>query len=369
MLRMLMQSYPPRRVSGFSILLCLMLSVCLASCSGGKKQAGQARQEMPPVEIKAQTDRTTATIAETITFTLSALYGRGSTVQLPEVGTQIAGLRIVDFGEDGPREIDNRLEYKKWYKLQADIVGSYIIPSMTAFYTVPDNSTRRELKTPQIFIQVKSTLTNEKGETATDILDIKPQQEVPRDLRPWIIGGSAAAVLAAALAGLLLYLRRRKKQELEVRKAAHEIAFEEIAKLQQEKLIERGIVREHYFRLSDIFRHYIENRFSIPAVEQTTQELLPEVMNLAGISQQVKAQVREVLFHSDMVKFAKYQPAGEEIAGNQEKIVRIINQTKMEETVGNYPPSEPVQTNEPRPTTGDPRATSHDPRAIHKGGA
>jgi len=273
MLRTLMQLhlFPPvrdklPRASGFILFFCLTVLVCLASCADGKKQAGQGRQDFPPVEITAQTDRTTATIAETITFTLSALYGRGSSVQLPEVGTQIAGLRIVDFGEDGPREIDNRLEYKKWYKLQADIVGSYIIPSMTASYTVPDNSTRRELKTPQIFIQVKSTLTNEKGETATDILDIKPQQEVARDLRPWIIGGSAAAVLAAALAGLLWYLRRRKKQQLEVRKAAHEIAFEELAKLKQQQLVERGIVREHYFRLSDIFRRYIENRFSIPAV-------------------------------------------------------------------------------------------------------
>jgi hypothetical protein len=354
------------------MLLCLAVPACLVSCSGGSRQAGQGRPELPPVEITAQTDRTTATIAETITFTLSALYAKGSTVQLPEVGTRIAGLRIVDFGEEGPREIDNRLSYKKWYKLQADIVGAYIIPSMTATCTVPDNSTRRELKTPQIFIQVKSTLTNEKGETATDILDIKPQQEVPRDLRPWIIGAGAAVILAGALAGVLLYRRRRKKQQLEVGKSAHEIAFEELAKLKQEHLVERGIVREHYFRLSDIFRHYIENRFAIPAVEQTTQELLPEIMNLAGITRQVKTQVREVLFHADMVKFAKYLPAGEEISGNQETIVSIINQTKMQETVGNYPPvgkGPPANSQSSQATTHDPQATNHDPLPENRGDA
>lgn len=309
--------------------------LCVLCCSGaGDKAAknGQEQAQPPAVEVRAQTDRTTASIAEPITFTLSAVYAKEMKVQMPEVGSQIAGLRIVDFGEDGPREIDNRMEYAKWYKLQADIVGSYIIPSLTVSSTDAGGATK-ELKTPQIFLEVKSTLKDAQGEALKDIIDIKPLQEVKRDLRPFIAGGAAAIVLIAAGVAALLYNKRRRKKALEIKKPAHVIALEELEKLNKEKLVEKGIVREHYFRLSDIFRHYIENRFSIPAVEQTTQELLPEILKLEGLNASLKSKVREFLFHSDMVKFAKYTPPRDEIDTTGEKVVAIIEETKKEEQV------------------------------------
>ena len=98
-----------------------------------------------------------------------------------------------------------------------------------------------------------------------------------------------------------------------------------------ERLVEKGVVREHYFRLSDIIRRYIENRFSIPAVEQTTQELLPGIMRLAGMNDAAKSGMQEFLQHSDMVKFAKYLPGQEEIESSEQKVVRIIQETKKEE--------------------------------------
>ena len=143
------------------------------------------------MEVSAQTDRTTATLSESVTFTLSAQYDKGLTVKLPEVGTQIAGLRITDFGEEGPKEVDNRLVHKKWYKLQADIAGSYIIPAQAVSYA-GDNGTR-ELKTPQIFIEVKSSL-KPGPDAPKDIIDIKPLEEVPFNWRPYIWAGCAALV-------------------------------------------------------------------------------------------------------------------------------------------------------------------------------
>ena len=63
---------------------------------------------IPTIEVQAKTDRTTATIADPIVFTISALYAPGIKVQIPEIGSQLAGLRITDFGEEGPVEIDTR---------------------------------------------------------------------------------------------------------------------------------------------------------------------------------------------------------------------------------------------------------------------
>ncbi len=310
----------------YNILFVVLL--CCSSCTGNKQDA-QKKPGVPQVEVSAQTDRTTATLSESITFTLIAQYDKTLTVKLPEVGTQIAGLRITDFGEDGPREVDNRIEHKKWYKLQADIAGSYIIPSQTLSYA-GDNGTT-ELKTPQIFIEVKSAL-KQGPDALKDIIEIKPLEQVPYNWRPYIWAGCAAFVVICLGIGGFMYYRKRKKKAEELKKPAHIIALEEIEKLKSEHLIEKGIVREYYFRLSDIFRHYIENRFSIPAVEQTTQELLPEIMRLDAMQAPSKSGVREFLHHSDMVKFAKYVPAEDEVGLNEQKVVRIIEETKKEET-------------------------------------
>jgi hypothetical protein len=306
----------------------IMLFFC-AACTGTKQDA-QKKPTIPPVEVSAQTDRTTATVSESVTFTLTAQYDKNLTVKLPEVGTQIAGLRITDLGEDGPKEVDSRLVHKKWYKLQADIAGSYIIPSQTVSYD-SDNGTK-ELKTPQIFIEVKSTL-KQGPDALKDIIDIKPLEEVPFNWRPYIWAASAAAVVICLGIGAFMFYRKHKKKAEELKKPAHIIALEEIEKLKSEHLIEKGVVREHYFRLSDIFRHYIENRFSIPAVEQTTQELLPEIMGLDAMPTAAKSGVRNFLCHSDMVKFAKYQPAADEVTINEQNVVRIIDETKIEDVL------------------------------------
>jgi len=133
--------------------------------------------------------------------------------------------------------------------------------------------------------------------------------------------------------GILFYINRKQKRARENKRPAHVVAFEELEKLQKEKLIEKGVVKEHYFRLSDIFRTYMENRFSIPAVEQTTQELLPEIAKLGQLSTAVKAKTRAFLIHSDLIKFAKQVPAQEEVDHSHTDIKTVINETKEEETV------------------------------------
>ena len=309
----------------------------LSCCSLVQEQdTGKDNEEvlLPPIEVKALTDRTTATIADTITFTLTVSYDPDIPVKLPEVGNKIAGLRIVDFGEEGPKEVDTRIEHQKWYKLRPDIVGTYIIPSMTVSYKDTDG-TDLEIKTPQIFIKVASSLENEEGEKSTDIIDIKPLQEFERDLRLFMIYGGFALVVLAVVIAVAFYLKRKKQGRQETIKPPHVLAFEEIEKLEQEKLIEKGVVKEHYFRLSEIFRRYIENRFHVPAVEQTTQELFPETKNLAGVSSSAKENTQNFLNYTDMVKFAKYAPTNDEVESNRTKAITVINETKKEETAPN----------------------------------
>lgn len=313
----------------------ILLLACLVACSHSGSQSTSSKPAPPTVEVSAKADPTSATTDQTITFTVTALYRSDITVQMPEIGSRIAGLRIVDFGEQGPHDVDARKEYKKWFALRGDIAGTYIIPPMSVYWSTSDNATLREIKTPQIFIQITSSPSQD---NSSDIRDIKPQETVARDIRPWAIAGAGVLLCIGAVLVGILTVRRRRRAMMERKKAAHEIALEEITRLRQENLIGQGRIREHYFRLSDIFRHYIENRFSIPAAEQTTQELLPEVMGLDCLSQKVKTHIREALLHADMVKFARHIPSDDEIEAHHDKIIDIINHTKLDEQVDQQQP-------------------------------
>jgi len=314
------------------VLLVLVSQIFVLSCTGKSedKTKNAVISDFPPVKVIAKTDRTKATVTQSIMYTVSVQYAPEIKVSMPEPGSKIAGLRITDFGEKGPLERDGQLMHEKWFKLQPDIVGTYIIPSMTVSYT-EGTGDKKELKTPQVFLEVISALTNEEGEKSVDIIDIKPLQKMERDLKPFILVGCAAAGLLAALACIFLYLKKRKKNLIKKRRPAHLIALEDIEKLEKDGLVERGIVKEYYFRLSDIFRTYIENRFDIPAVEQTTPELVPEINKLGKIDSVIKLKTEEFLKYSDLVKFAKYSPEQEEIEVNRQKIVSVIAETKEEE--------------------------------------
>ncbi len=316
------------------LIFCSSLFFVFACSKKGDEAKSDVSAVIPSVEVVAKTDRTKAAVSQTILYTISVNYDPEIKVNLPEAGAKIAGLRITDFGEKGPAEIDDRLLHEQWFRLQADIVGTYIIPSMTISY-IEKNGDKKELKTPQIFLEVTSALTNEEGEQSTDIVDIKPLQKMERDLTPFIIAGCAAAGILLAAMGLFFYLKNRKKRKLKKRRPAHIIAFEELEKLEKDGLIERGIIKDHYFRLSDIFRTYLENRFNIPAVEQTTPELVPEIKKLEEVDDAVRSKAEKFLEYSDLVKFAKYSPQQEEIEINKQNIVKVISETKKEEETEN----------------------------------
>jgi hypothetical protein len=320
-----------RRV-GFVVVLLL-----LAACNNGltPRDSENSTVESSGIVVSAQTDRTNAALDETIRFTLSAAYPQHVQVHMPESGALIAGLRIVDFGETGPSLVDDRLVFEKWFDLRADLSGTYIIPSMTL--RAVDRDEIREITTPQIFIKVGLPDAWADNATMQDIIGIKPPVVLPRDVRPYILGGAIVAVLVVSVLGLWLYVRKKRVAASEPPKPAHVLAYEQLEQLEQEGLVEKGIVHEHYVRLSDIFRHYLQNRFHFPAVEQTTQEQLRSIKGLSEMPVAVKTSVRDFLLHADLVKFAKYHPGIDDIENSQQQVRDIIDQTRQEDPICDSP--------------------------------
>ena len=131
-------------------------------------------------------------------------------------------------------------------------------------------------KTPEIFVEVVTVLDAD----ASDVRGIKPPVSLDkRYFKLYIIIAIVFGILLL-VAIVLHYVYRRKQRETESIPEplpAHQIAYNDLESLRAMDLISKGQIKEYYYRLSNIVRHYIENRFKLMAPERTTEEFLVEM--------------------------------------------------------------------------------------------
>ena len=151
-----------------------------------------------------------------------------------------------------------------------------------------------------------------------------------REMLPWIL--AALAVILIVIAGIW-YVRKRKKKEPVFRikpKAVlppHERALHELEKLRVKKLWQNGQVKEYHSELTEILRRYIEDRFAVPALEQTSAEIAASLTNHAGCPAGSLAELISLLVLADMVKFAKAKPLATENDASFTHAVEFVRAT------------------------------------------
>jgi hypothetical protein len=220
--------------------------------------------------------------------------------------------------------------------------GYYAIPP---FKFIINGDSSKPMQTEPMLFAVNTVAVD----TTIAIKDIKPPIEVPfnwRELLPYVYGGLCAlAVLAGIIYLILYYIKKRKKKpvpEIIIPKIpAHVTALERLEKLKEEKLWQTGKLKEYHSELSDIIRQYIEHRFYIHAMEQVTDEIMYS-FRTADISDELKIKLRNILFLSDLVKFAKEQPLPNENETSWINAHEFVMATKKDEIKIEVP--QPVNT-------------------------
>jgi hypothetical protein len=298
-----------RNIVHAAVAVLLALSVCC----GRTAPAATPDSELAPVELSAHIDRATANPGDLITLTITADYQPDVTLEIPEIGDTLSDFRIADSGVSQPVQRGNRLVAERWYKLQADTPGSYIIEPVEAPYHLPDGA-QETLKTPRLFIEIESLLA--KSGEAEDIRDIKPPLAAPAPYRAILLiaallAGSAVAVLLARK--IVSRLKRKALVKATARRPAHEEALEALERLLQQGLIEKGCLREFCFGISELFRRYMQARFDFPALDLTTEEILPRIEGNGLVDGSLRPIARDLLVNTDLVKFAKHRPTRDEV--------------------------------------------------------
>jgi len=300
-------------VIALGILLCT-----LAACSGDGEPAVPSSGGLSPLKLSALVDRVVADPGDIITFTLRAEYRPDISLELPDIADRLSEFRIATSSFSQPAHKADYLVVERSYKIQADISGSYVIEPIEVTYSIPGGE-QQVAKTPKIFIEIESMLAKE-GE-AEDIRDIKPPLTISYLYRLVYIALAilCGCVLLFLLIRLFVAWRRRRAEPQKARpRPAHEEALEALDMLLNKRLVEKGRMRKFCFELSMIFRRYLQERFSIPAIDLTTEEIIPRVEENGIFEEDLRSLVKEFLIETDVVKFARYKPTMEEI----EKVLR-----------------------------------------------
>ena len=281
----------------------------------------------PPVAAKAMLSSVAITLGDPLRYTLIIDARPGYEPASPEFAENLGAFGVVDFGSEPPRLLpDGATRSSTWYDLDTYLTGEYTIPAQTITFSTDDPEVAEgTIASNEVTVTVASSFAE--GEEPEDIRDIKDPWAVPLDKRvPAAIAGGTALAVAAVAAGALLR-KRFHRLEGEEPEPAHLRALRELELLRSADLLSRGLLREFYYRLTDIVRRYIERRFGLHAPEETTEEFLAELAGSDALAEDHRRLLADFLSEADLVKYAAHAPAEEEVRRAVEAAGRLIEET------------------------------------------
>jgi len=164
----------------------------------------------------------------------------------------------------------------------------------------------------------------------TDIHDIRHPVQVGVNPAIYYWSAGAVAVLIIILAAWILIRRWKKKDRQnasDVTAMIYKSPEEEIlAGLEALEKNRPGQPALFYFRLSALFRHYLQRRFNVDALEMTTEELLPHMSGL-DFDRETLTGLKAFLKFGDQVKFARVMPESAEMTDHLNLMREMANRS------------------------------------------
>jgi hypothetical protein len=291
--------------------------------------------QQPAYSFQTSLSADTILIGDQVEFQLKATLPMEYDVQFPFFAdTIIAGIEVL-----GLPKIDTLVKRSGQKELTYHLLltsfdeGYYRIPRILLPFS--DGEKVDTALTSPIWLMVN---TLPPDTTKAVIYDIKMPYSEPitfAELAPWI---GLGLLVAAIVMLLVFYLIKRKKGEkiffpTKRTEPPHIVALRQLEKLKEQKLWNTDNHKHYYTLLTDIIRYYIEGRFCVPAMEQTTYEIISSIRQGELIKTELIEKLQDTLSLADLVKFARFKP---EISENETCLdfgFCFVNETKVEEVL------------------------------------
>ena len=253
-------------------------------------------------------------------------------ISFPQLADSIAGkIEILSPAKIDTQQIGNgNIRVHVQYLITCFDSGVYTIDPMK-IYAVTGNN-RDSLATEPLKLTVLTIPLKE----ANKIADIKNVIQMPitfAEVLPYILIGLGIWLLIAFIIYVIIRLKQKKPIfgfTEKPKEPAHVIAFRELEKVKGDKLWQKGQTKEYYTKVSDIVREYFENRFNVPALESTSEEILLKAKNIEIIDSRTIEELKQLLELADLVKFAKVEPMPDENENSWQTAYEFINKTYQE---------------------------------------
>ncbi len=289
------------------------------------------------IKATAKLDSTNILIGDQVKFFLEIDHPKNVDIQFPLVpDTILSKIEVLERtpADSSETDNDNVLKQIQAYTITCFDSGSYRIPPF--WFKINLNGQIDSIPSNGVTLNVYSmAIDTTRGPT-----DIKMPYDAPltlKEVTPYILG----VMLLGAIIFLLLYSIKRKKANKPLftipkkpKEPAHVVALRELDRIKNEKLWQKDKVKTYYSDVTDTLRRYIEERFNIPAMEQTSDETLESFKNSNNLlNEKLLGSISRLLKLADLVKFAKYNPLPDDHSLSLTDAYLFVNETKPAEVI------------------------------------
>ncbi len=304
------------------------------------------------VNVSAQMDTSMMLIGDQTNLRLEASFPQGYSVAMPVFAdTVIRKLEVVEAGTVDTTFADGIARINQKYVVTCFDSGWYTVPQMPFTITQPDGFTDTIYSAPIYFGVMTMPLDTV---NANAITDIKPMEDAPfifKEMIPYLKIAFLVILVLAILAFIIYVIVKRKRNEPifvkpKPQEPAHVVALRQLDALKEQKLWQRGLVKEYYTSLTEIVRIYLFGRFGVQAMESTTAEIMQLTKSVAEIDKDLRKSLQELLERADFVKFAKAQTEANENEASFEFVEHFVLTTKPVEQLRDDDDDESTQKTE-----------------------
>lgn len=266
-----------------------------------------------PVKATVSIEPISPIIGDIITLILEVVAEEGVELLMPEFGQSLDRFSIVDFVPKESVDDEGRNVAIHRYRLQSRSSGQQTIPPLMIEFVdrrpgnraAPEGEDAYELLTERIVFEIESVLPKGAGaDLKPPLRELGPRDDGGAKLWPWLL----AVLGILAIASPFAWQAWQRWQVQARQRSAYDIAHSRLSKLTAADNLDVDAVQVFFVELSDIVRHYLEDRFNLHAPELTTEEFLDVAASSPDLSGDQKSFLQGFLRSADQVKFARHVP-------------------------------------------------------------
>lgn len=281
----------------------------------------------PQVYAESYLTKTRTFAGEKVRLNLNVWHPENVLPKISDFVNSSGEIEVVDSGEysvSSPQGITKKI---KWYDLNTNIEGVYIVPGFKISYR--ENEKVVLINTSSIYVEVFNEENNYMA--FENVRDIKPLYKPEENRNLILLIGMPALILISVVFLLFYFFKFRspaEESEDEEMIFAHETALEKYYAVKKDAQ-EKGIYpKEFCFKLSVILRNYIFERWEIEPLQMTSSEIITRLKKINDIEYDDFRDAEKLISIIELIKFTSVNLQEEWLERIEEAFLSFIRNTK-----------------------------------------